>query len=163
VYVDDESWPNYREVAETGRSLVLSLGGRRYLDIGKKSLVPFVSMQADLQYNYIMHFSERYYNKGIRSGFSPRLQPQFNRTPRESIDKHKTISAGIVALVGIELRIATLIKLRGGWAVRADLLDYARNVDYLRTFARGITLQAGINLSAVRRTFFPKKDKEVGE
>lgn len=163
VYVDDVSWPNYRTVQEEGHSIVLSFGGRRYFDIGKKSLVPFVSTQADLHYNYRLYLSDRYFNRGIRSFNDPPLQPQFRRWTSETIDKQKSISAGIVALFGLELRLGTLLTFRAGWAVRADLLDYARDVDYLRTFARGITLQAGIDLPTAKRAFFPNSSKKTEE
>jgi hypothetical protein len=161
VYIDDDTWPNYRYVQEDGTSLVVSLCGRRYFDLGKKSILPFVSLQGDLLFNHSMRYHSEYSNRTFDIN-RPDFQPQFARVSEE-IDKQKNISTAIVALVGVELRIGKLLRLRGGWAVRADLLDYARNVDYLRTFARGITLQAGINLPSARRTFFPKKDKEVGE
>jgi hypothetical protein len=158
-YVDDDTWPNNRYVREEGTSVVLSLGGRRYFNVGKKSLLPFVSLQGDIFFNHSMWLYSEYFNRRFdRTDF----QPQFARVSEE-IDKQKNISAALVALVGIELRLGTLIKLRGGWTVRADLLDYARNVDYLKTFARGITLQAGIDLPTAKRAFFPKKDKVVEE
>lgn len=158
VYIDDESWPNYRYVQEDGTSLVVSLGGRRYFDLGKKSILPFVSLQGDLFFNHSMRYYSEYSNR-IFDIDRPDFQPQF-ASVSEELDKQKSVSAAVVALAGVELRIGNLLRLRGGWAVRADLLDYARDVDYLKTFARGITLQAGINLASARRAFFPKKDDQ---
>lgn len=161
VYVDDDTWPNYRYVQEDGTSLVVSLGGRRYFNIGKSWIVPFASLQGDLFFNHSMRYYSEYSNRTFDVN-RPDLQPQFTRVSEE-IDKQQNISAAIVALAGVELRIGKLLRLRGGWAVRADLLDYARNIDYLKTFARGITLQAGIDLPTVKHAFFPKKNKEVEE